>query len=158
MLKVPIDKIMPVTDARANISRLVDEVVAGEVYVLTRGGRPAVVVAPVEYIEKLSKEGAQMDTAQKIQVTDTQNDVTAQNIETPENSNISNLPEKKEPVNIEPAVYEEKPTEPMVYQPQNNEPIMPAQSEPDHFPPAQPVNTVEEEQPIPVNVAKGVWQ
>lgn len=52
MLKVEIDKILPVTEARANIARLVDEVCQGNVYVLTRGGKPAVMVVPIDYLEK----------------------------------------------------------------------------------------------------------
>lgn len=52
MLKVEVDKILPVTDARANIARLVDDVCKGNIYVLTRGGKPAVMVAPIDYLNK----------------------------------------------------------------------------------------------------------
>lgn len=50
MLNVSIDKILPVTEARANIARLVDEVEKGDVYVITRGGKPAAVMVPVSRV------------------------------------------------------------------------------------------------------------
>lgn len=52
MLEVDVKNILPVTDARARIATLVDEVMAGELYVLTRGGKPAVVVLPIDLAEK----------------------------------------------------------------------------------------------------------
>ncbi|EKD56610.1 MAG: hypothetical protein ACD_58C00134G0005 [uncultured bacterium] len=52
MLEVDIKNILPVTDARAKIATLVDEVMGGKLYVLTRGGSPAVVVMPVDMAEK----------------------------------------------------------------------------------------------------------
>ncbi len=65
--KVSIDKIMPVTDVRANISRLVDEVQAGSTYVLTRSGKPAAILAPVKYLglNKKEKELTLLDLHQK---------------------------------------------------------------------------------------------
>lgn len=53
MLEVDVKRILSVTEARANIATLVDEVMKGNLYVLTRGGRPAVVVAPIERVEKI---------------------------------------------------------------------------------------------------------
>ena len=51
MLEVDVNNILPVTEARAKIANLVDEVMKGNVYVLTRGGKPAVVVAPVDMVQ-----------------------------------------------------------------------------------------------------------
>jgi len=50
MLNVSIDKILPVTEARARIAKLVDEVEKGDVYVITRGGKPAAVMVPVSRV------------------------------------------------------------------------------------------------------------
>lgn len=55
MLKVPIDRIVPVTNARAKIASLVKNVQDEKsLYVITRGGRPAAVLASIDYIEKQS--------------------------------------------------------------------------------------------------------
>lgn len=51
MFKIDVDKILPVTDARSSISAVVDEVMKGNTYVLTRGGRPAVAVIPVSMLK-----------------------------------------------------------------------------------------------------------
>lgn len=116
MLQVPIDKILPVTEARANISKLVDDVVRGDIYVLTRGGRPAVVVSSVEYIKKLTDGNISLNND-----TTTSQPISASTVsDTPvANSNDENLPMEKPETSVEPAVYDEKPTEPVVY----NEPI-----------------------------------
>lgn len=52
MFKVPIDKIIPVTNARARIASLVSDVQKTNcLYVLTRGGKPAAVLASVDYLD-----------------------------------------------------------------------------------------------------------
>ena len=53
MLEVDVKKIISVTEARANIASLIDKVMNGDLYVLTRGGKPAVVVAPIEMAENM---------------------------------------------------------------------------------------------------------
>lgn len=51
MFKVPVDKIIPVTNARAQISELVKNInKTKSLYVLTRGGKPAAVLASIDYI------------------------------------------------------------------------------------------------------------
>ena len=55
MFKIPIDKIMPVTEARANISALVDDIEKGSIYVLTRGGKPVVVMIPAKHLDRYNK-------------------------------------------------------------------------------------------------------
>ncbi|MCL5795136.1 MAG: type II toxin-antitoxin system prevent-host-death family antitoxin [Patescibacteria group bacterium] len=56
MLKVEVDKILPVTEARAKIALVVDEVAKGNIYVLTRGGKPIVAVAPIKYFNNIKTE------------------------------------------------------------------------------------------------------
>lgn len=60
MLEVDVNNILPVTDARTRIATLVDEVMKGNLYVLTRGGKPAVVVAPIQMADNalMSKNSA----------------------------------------------------------------------------------------------------
>lgn len=56
MFKVPIDKIIPVTNARARIASVVNDVQKNKsVYVLTRGGRPAAILASIDYMNDVSK-------------------------------------------------------------------------------------------------------
>lgn len=55
MLEVNIDKIIPVTDARDSLNKIVDEVTAGDsLYVLTVNGKPSAVVVGVHHLEKLT--------------------------------------------------------------------------------------------------------
>lgn len=55
MFDVPIDKIIPVTNARAQIASLVRDVQKTKsLYVLTRGGKPAAVLASIDYIHNNS--------------------------------------------------------------------------------------------------------
>lgn len=69
MFKVPIDKIIPVTDARAKIASLVNAVQKDHsMYVLTRGGKPAAVLASIEYITDKSKAIPQESEPQKTEI------------------------------------------------------------------------------------------
>lgn len=52
MLKVELDKILSVTEARAKIATVVDDVAKGNVYVLTKGGKPIVLVTPIDFMDK----------------------------------------------------------------------------------------------------------
>ena len=55
MLEVDIDKILPVTEARDSFNKIVDEVEGSdEIYVLTKNGKPSVVVVGVNHLEKLT--------------------------------------------------------------------------------------------------------
>lgn len=55
MLEVEIDKIMPVTEARDNFNKIVDEVESSDaMYVLTKNGKPSAVVVGVHHLEKLT--------------------------------------------------------------------------------------------------------
>lgn len=55
MLEVEIDKILPVTEARDNFNKLVDEVESSDsLYVLTKNGKPCAVLVGVHHLEKLT--------------------------------------------------------------------------------------------------------
>lgn len=59
MFKVPIDKIIPVTSARAKIASLVNDVQEKKsLYVLTRSGRPAAILASVEFFDSHQSNNA----------------------------------------------------------------------------------------------------
>jgi prevent-host-death family protein len=56
-MQVDIEKIVPVTEARDSFNKIVDEVEGSdELYVLTKNGKPAAVVAGVNHLEKLTGE------------------------------------------------------------------------------------------------------
>lgn len=55
MLEVDIEKIVPVTDARDALNKIVDEVSGSDaLYVLTVNGKPSAVVVGVNHLEKLT--------------------------------------------------------------------------------------------------------
>lgn len=54
MLEVEINKILPLTEARDNFSKIVGEVEGGELYVLTKNGKPAVAIINVAKLEKMT--------------------------------------------------------------------------------------------------------
>ena len=55
MLDVDIDKILPLTEARDNFNKIVDDVEGtDQMYVLTKNGKPAAVVVGVNHLEKLT--------------------------------------------------------------------------------------------------------
>lgn len=55
MLVVDISKIIPVTEARDSLNKIIDDVSAGdELYVLTVNGKPSAVVVGVHHLEKLT--------------------------------------------------------------------------------------------------------
>lgn len=58
MFEVPIDKIIPVTSARAKIASLVKNVQKSRtLYVLTRGGKPAAILASVDFLKEKESTG-----------------------------------------------------------------------------------------------------
>lgn len=64
IISVPIDRIVPLTDARDNFSRLVVDVESTDegLYVLTKGGKPAIALVNIKYLEEImaGKKGAEM--------------------------------------------------------------------------------------------------
>jgi prevent-host-death family protein len=147
VLKVPIDKIMPVTEIRANISKVVNDVENGDIYVLTRGGKPTAVIAPVDYIKKCDElDKTSIPTKKKV-AEDIDVQKNTQQIETPQGSD---LPQIKEESVTEPAIFENKPTEIV---PENEQNELPAtyQSE------EQDTDKADVEQPVPIKVSSGNW-
>lgn len=58
-MEVDIDKILPVTEARDNFNKIVDEVVGSDsMYVLTKNGKPSAVIVGVNHLEKLTGKTA----------------------------------------------------------------------------------------------------
>lgn len=57
MLSVELDKIIPLTEARDSLSKIIAEVENDEeMYVLTKGGKPSVAVVSIPYLESLTGE------------------------------------------------------------------------------------------------------
>lgn len=57
MLEVKIENIIPVTEARDSFNQLVDKVEnSDEMYVLTKNGKPAVIIVGIKHLEKLTGE------------------------------------------------------------------------------------------------------
>jgi hypothetical protein len=54
-ITVPIDKIVPLTDARDNFSRIVTDIesMPEGLYVLTKGGKPSIALISIRYLEQL---------------------------------------------------------------------------------------------------------
>lgn len=53
-LKVSLENIIPLTEARDHFSQIVTEVQKDKLYVLTKGGKPAVAIIDVKYLETLT--------------------------------------------------------------------------------------------------------
>lgn len=53
-LKVSLENIIPLTEARDHFSQIVTEVQKDKLYVLTKGGKPAVAIIDVKYLETIS--------------------------------------------------------------------------------------------------------
>lgn len=57
MLSVELDKIIPLTEARDSLSKIIAEVENNEeMYVLTKGGKPSVAIVSIPYLETLTGE------------------------------------------------------------------------------------------------------
>ena len=53
-LKVSLENIIPLTEARDHFSQIVTEVQKDKLYVLTKGGKPAVAIVDVKYLEAIT--------------------------------------------------------------------------------------------------------
>lgn len=53
-LKVSLENIIPLTEARDHFSQIVNEVQKDKLYVLTKGGKPAVAIVDVKYLEHIT--------------------------------------------------------------------------------------------------------
>jgi len=58
-LKVSLENIIPLTEARDHFSQIVSEVQNDKLYVLTKGGKPAVAIIDVKYLEHIT--GGEID-------------------------------------------------------------------------------------------------
>lgn len=56
MLKVPIDRILSITEARSRLSELIDEATSDDFWVLTKGGKPRVAIVDVAYLDRLLRQ------------------------------------------------------------------------------------------------------
>lgn len=61
-LKVSLENIIPLTEARDHFSQIVAEVQKDKLYVLTKGGKPAVAIIDVKYLEAIT--GGEVKPAQ----------------------------------------------------------------------------------------------
>ena len=55
-LKVALDRMVPVTEARARLSEIIEQTSGDRFWVLTRRGRPRVAVVDVEYLDGLIRQ------------------------------------------------------------------------------------------------------
>ena len=53
MIKIPLENIIPLSDARTNFSKIIEEAVGKNAYLITKGGKPAVIIASAEAVEHL---------------------------------------------------------------------------------------------------------
>ena len=53
-LRVSLENIIPLTEARDHFSQIVNEVQKDKLYVLTKGGKPAVAIVDVKYLEAIT--------------------------------------------------------------------------------------------------------
>ena len=55
MLKISIDHVIPLTEARARLSELIEKTSGDQFWVLTKGGKPRVAVVDVNYLDQLMR-------------------------------------------------------------------------------------------------------
>jgi len=60
-LKVSLENIIPLTEARDHFSQIVNEVQKDKLYVLTKGGKPAVAIVDVKYLEAITGGNVNQD-------------------------------------------------------------------------------------------------
>jgi len=66
-LKVSLDRIIPLTEARARLSEIVEQTRDEQFWVLTRRGRPRVAIVDVEYLDRLVRRAWFNDLASRSQ-------------------------------------------------------------------------------------------
>jgi len=57
MLQIPLKNIISLSAARHNFSKLIDKAIKNESFLITKGGKPAVVITGIEMIEQLYRQG-----------------------------------------------------------------------------------------------------
>jgi prevent-host-death family protein len=66
-LKVALDRIIPVTEARARLREIIEQTSDDQFWVLTWRGRPRVAVVDVEYLDRLIRQAWFNDLASRSQ-------------------------------------------------------------------------------------------
>jgi prevent-host-death family protein len=66
-LKVALDRVIPLTEARARLSEIVEQTSGDQFWILTRRGRPRVAVVDVEYLDRLMRRAWFNDLASRSQ-------------------------------------------------------------------------------------------
>lgn len=68
MIKIPLKNVIPLSEARSNFSKLIEEASANNAFLITKGGKPAVVIAGADMIEKLTgnKEAFSIESEEQI--------------------------------------------------------------------------------------------
>lgn len=67
MLKVSVDRIISITEARSRLSELVEATVEEDMWVVTKGGKPRVALVDVEYLNELLRRAWFNDLAERSQ-------------------------------------------------------------------------------------------
>lgn len=67
MLKVSVDHIVSITEARSRLSELVESASAEDVWVLTKGGKPRAALVDVAYLDQLVRRAWFNDLAERSQ-------------------------------------------------------------------------------------------
>lgn len=66
-LQVALNRVIPLTEARARMSEIVERTTGDQFWVLTRHGRPRVAVVDVEYLDQLMQRAWFNDLASRSQ-------------------------------------------------------------------------------------------
>jgi prevent-host-death family protein len=66
-ISVALDRVIPLTEARARLSEVVDKAIDDQFWVLTRRGKPRVAVVDVDYLEQLIRRAWFNDLASRSQ-------------------------------------------------------------------------------------------
>lgn len=67
MLKVSVDHIVSITEARSRLSELVENTSAEDVWVLTKGGKPRAALVDVAYLDQLVRRAWFNDLTERSQ-------------------------------------------------------------------------------------------
>lgn len=66
-IKVDLDRMVPLTEARSRLSEIVDKTAGDQFWVLTRRGRPTVAMVDIEYLDQLIRRAWFEDLASRSQ-------------------------------------------------------------------------------------------
>jgi len=66
-VKVDLDRMVPLTEARSRLSEIVDKTAGDQFWVLTRRGRPTVAMVDIEYLDQLIRRAWFEDLASRSQ-------------------------------------------------------------------------------------------